>query len=341
MRRTVASLRGLGCSAAWRSSTPVSIVTPTLQQHRAMSTRPIIGLNDMQEQLLESVTAFAQAELAPIADEVDRSNEFPSKMWKQLGDLGFHGVTVPEKDGGLGLGFFEHSLIIEELSRASGSVGISYGAHSNLCINQIARHGTAAQKAKYLPKLIAGDHVGSLAMSEPGSGSDVLSMRTQALKQGAKYVLNGSKMWITNGPDASVLVVYARTDDSPKGVTAFLIEKGMPGFSTAQKLDKLGMRGSNTCELVFENCEVPEENVLGGHNQGVRVLMSGLDFERLVLSAGPVGIMQACLDVCLPYTQERKQFGQAIGTFQLMQGKMADMYVALNTSRAFLARCLG
>eukprot|EP00808_Paulinella_micropora_P002677 g73233.t1 len=298
-------------------SLPLLAAAAYIPRRALSSGRGMLGLNEVQEQLLETVSGFAQAELAPIAAEVDAKNEFPMDMWGKLGELGLHGVTVPEEEGGLGLGYFEHCLILEELSRASGSVALSYGAHSNLCINQIARNG-------------------SLAMSEAGSGSDVLSMRTKAEKKGGKYVLNGNKMWITNGPDASVLVVYARTDDSPKGVTAFLIEKGMPGFSTAQKLDKLGMRGSNTCELVFDNCEVPEGNVLGGHNQGVRILMSGLDFERLVLAAGPVGIMQACLDICLPYTQERKQFGQPIGTFQLMQGKLADMYVALNTSRAFL-----
>lgn len=258
-------------------------------------------------------------------------------LWQKMGSMGLLGVTAPAEYGGMELGYMEHSLIIEELSRASGSIALSYGAHSNLCVNQIVRNGSAEQKQKYLPKLISGEHIGALAMSEPGSGSDVLSMKLRAVKKGDRYVLNGNKMWITNGPDANVLVVYAKTDpSSPKGVTAFIIEKGMKGFSTAQKLDKLGMRGSNTCELVFEDCEVPEENVLGGVGKGVKVLMSGLDVERLVLAAGPVGLMQAALDVVLPYVHTRQQFGQPIGTFQLMQGKIADMYTDTIASRAFL-----
>jgi len=290
------------------------------------------------DMLRDSVAAFAAAEIAPRAAEIDSTNMFPRDLWPKLGALGLHGITVPEADGGAGLGYLAHVVVVEELSRASASVGLSYGAHTNLCINQIARWGTAEQKAKYLPGLISGDHVGSLAMSEPGAGSDVIGMKLRAdLKGNGAYLLNGNKMWITNGPHAETLVVYAKTDPEagPKGVTAFLIEKGMKGFSTAQKLDKLGMRGSDTCELVFEDCEVPAENVLGGVGNGARVLMSGLDYERVVLSAGPLGIMQACMDVVVPYVHERQQFGQPIGTFQLMQGKLADMYVALSTARAY------
>ena len=293
---------------------------------------------DTIEMLRDSVRAFAAAEIAPRAAEIDAKNEFPRDLWPKLGELGLHGITVPEADGGAGLGYLAHVVAVEEISRASASVGLSYGAHTNLCINQIARWGTAEQKAKYLPGLISGDHVGSLAMSEPGAGSDVIGMKLRAdLKGNGAYLLNGNKMWITNGPHAETLVVYAKTDPEagPKGVTAFLIEKGMKGFSTAQKLDKLGMRGSDTCELVFEDCEVPAENVLGGVGNGARVLMSGLDYERVVLSAGPLGIMQACMDVVVPYVHERQQFGQPIGTFQLMQGKLADMYVALSTARAY------
>ncbi|MBB6225903.1 isovaleryl-CoA dehydrogenase [Polymorphobacter multimanifer] len=290
------------------------------------------------DMLRESVRAFAAAEIAPRAGEIDASNSFPVDLWKKIGDLGLHGITVPEADGGAGLGYLAHVIAIEEISRASASVGLSWGAHSNLCINQIARWGTADQKARYLPKLISGEHVGSLAMSEPGSGSDVVSMKLRAEAKGNDaYLLNGSKFWITNGPAANTLVVYGKTDPAAgsRGITAFLVERGMKGFSTAQKLDKLGMRGSETCELVFEDCEVPAENVLGGLGNGVKVLMSGLDYERVVLAGGPLGIMAACLDVVLPYVHDRQQFGQAIGTFQLMQGKLADMYVAQSTARAY------
>lgn len=296
------------------------------------------GLGETAEAIRDTVQSFAAAEIAPLAAQIDRDNEFPMHLWRKMGDLGVLGVTAPEEFGGAGLGYTEHVLVMEEISRASASVGLSYGAHSNLCVNQIKRNGTDEQKQKYLPKLISGEFVGALAMSEPGAGSDVVSMRTKAEKKGDRYILNGNKMWITNGPDADVLVVYVKTDPEagPKGITAFLIEKGFKGFSTAQKLDKLGMRGSNTCELVFEDCEVPEENVLGAVGKGVNVLMSGLDYERLVLSGGPLGIMQACMDVVVPYVHERKQFGQAIGEFQLMQGKLADMYVTLNATRAYV-----
>ena len=290
------------------------------------------------DMLRDTVRSFAAAEIAPRAAEIDSTNIFPRDLWPKMGELGLHGITVPEADGGIGLGYLAHVVVVEELSRASASVGLSYGAHTNLCINQIARWGTAEQKAKYLPDLISGEHVGSLAMSEPGAGSDVIGMKLRADIQGnGDYVLNGNKMWITNGPHAETLVVYAKTDPAagPRGVTAFLIEKGMKGFSTAQKLDKLGMRGSDTCELVFEDCSVPAENVLGGVGNGARVLMSGLDYERVVLSGGPLGIMQACMDVVVPYVHDRQQFGQPIGQFQLMQGKLADMYVALSTAQAY------
>ncbi|MFL5162223.1 MAG: isovaleryl-CoA dehydrogenase, partial [Microvirga sp.] len=272
------------------------------------------------------------------AEEIDRTNLFPRDLWPQLGELGVHGITVEEEYGGAGLGYLEHVIAMEEISRASASVGLSYGAHSNLCINQIRRNGNEDQKRRYLPKLISGEHLGALAMSEPGSGSDVVSMRTRAEKRGDRYVLNGNKMWITNGPTADTLVVYAKTDPEagPRGMTAFLIEKDFKGFSTHQKLDKLGMRGSDTCELLFEDCEVPEENVLGQVGRGVNVLMSGLDYERAVLAAGSTGIMQACMDVVLPYIHERKQFGQAIGEFQLVQGKVADMYVTMNAAKAYV-----
>ena len=290
------------------------------------------------DMLRDSVAAFAAGEIAPRAAEIDASNVFPRDLWPRLGELGLHGITVAEADGGAGLGYLAHVIAVEEISRASASVGLSYGAHSNLCVNQLARWGTAEQKARYLPKLISGAHVGSLAMSEPGAGSDVVSMRLRAEKRNDRYVLNGSKFWITNGPHADTLIVYGKTDPDagPRGITAFLIERGMKGFSTAQKLDKLGMRGSDTCELLFEDCEVPFENVLGEEGKGVEVLMSGLDYERVVLAGGPLGIMQACLDVVLPYVHERQQFGRPIGTFQLMQGKLADMYVALSTARAYV-----
>lgn len=290
------------------------------------------------EMLREEVRKFAAAELAPRAALIDEKNEFPNDMWKKFGDMGLLGITVPEEFGGAGLGYLAHVIAMEEISRASASVALSYGAHSNLCVNQINRNGTPAQKTKYLPKLISGDHVGALAMSEPGAGSDVISMKLRAEKKGDRYVLNGNKMWITNGPDADTLVVYAKTDPAAgsKGVTAFIVEKGFKGFSTAQKLDKLGMRGSNTCELVFQDCDVPAENILGQVGQGARVLMSGLDYERVVLSGGPLGIMQACLDVVIPYLHDRKQFDQPIGMFQLMQGKLADMYTALSSQRAYV-----
>ncbi|KQU51326.1 isovaleryl-CoA dehydrogenase [Bosea sp. Leaf344] len=305
----------------------------------ANAPRPFnFDLGETADAIRDTVHGFAQEKIAPRAEEIDRTNMFPRDLWPQMGALGLHGITVKEEDGGSGLGYLEHCVAIEEVSRASASVGLSYGAHSNLCINQIARHGTAAQKAKYLPKLISGEHVGALAMSEPGAGSDVVSMKTRAVKQGDRYVLTGNKMWITNGPVAETLVVYAKTDPEAgaRGITAFLIEKGMKGFSTAQKLDKLGMRGSDTCELVFDGCEVPEENVLGQVGRGVNVLMSGLDYERVVLAAGPLGIMQAALDVVMPYIHERKQFGQAIGEFQLVQGKVADMYVMMNACKAYV-----
>ncbi len=296
------------------------------------------GLGEDIEALRESVRRFATDRIAPQAAEIDRSNNFPMPLWREMGDLGLLGITVPESLGGTGMGYLAHCVAMEEISRASASVALSYGAHSNLCINQIVRNASPAQREKYLPKLISGEHVGALAMSEPGAGSDVVSMKLRAEKRGDRYVLNGNKMWITNGPDADVLVVYAKTDPDAgsRGITAFFIEKGFKGFSTAQKLDKLGMRGSNTCELVFTDCEVPEENVMGTVGRGVNVLMSGLDYERVVLSGGPLGIMAACLDVVVPYIHERKQFDRPIGEFQLMQGKVADMYVTLNACRAYV-----
>jgi isovaleryl-CoA dehydrogenase len=288
--------------------------------------------------LRASVQDFARKEVAPRAAEIDATNQFPAELWRKLGNLGLLGITVEEEYGGSALGYLAHIIAVEELSRASGSIGLSYGAHSNLCVNQIRRNGSQQQRKHYLPKLVSGEHVGALAMSEPGAGSDVVGMRLRAELRGDRYLLNGNKMWITNGPDADVLVVYAKTDANagPRGITAFLIEKGMKGFSTAQKLDKLGMRGSNTCELVFRDCEVPAQNILGGEGRGANVLMSGLDYERAVLAGGPLGIMAACLDVVVPYVHERKQFGQPIGEFQLMQGKLADMYTTFSACRAYV-----
>src|SRR6266853_1142722 len=296
------------------------------------------ALGEEIDMLRATVRGFAQAEIAPRAAEIDRSNQFPSDLWKKMGALGLLGVTVEEAYGGTMMGYAAHIVAMEEISRASASVGLSYVAHSNLCVNQSRRNGSVAQKKKYLPKLVSGEHVGALAMSEPGAGSDVVSMRLSADRRGDHFVLNGNKMWITNGPDADTLVVYAKTDRAagPRGITAFLIEKGMKGYSTAQKLDKLGMRGSNTCELVFQDCEVPEENVLSEEGRGVNVLMSGLDYERAVLAGGPLGIMDACMDIVLPYVHERQQFGQPIGEFQLMQGKVADMYATMNACKAYV-----
>ncbi|MCC5854890.1 MAG: isovaleryl-CoA dehydrogenase [Idiomarina sp.] len=296
-------------------------------------------LGETADMLREAVNSFARDELAPRAAAIDEANEFPEDMWRKFGDMGLLGITVPEEFGGSGMGYLEHVIAMEEISRASASVGLSYGAHSNLCVNQIKINGTQEQKEKYLPKLCSGEYVGALAMSEPNAGSDVVSMKLHAKKDGDHYILNGNKMWITNGPDAHILVVYAKTEPSAhsKGITAFIIERdNTPGFSTAQKLDKLGMRGSNTCELVFEDARVPAANILGELNQGVRVLMSGLDYERAVLAAGPLGIMQACMDVVVPYIHEREQFGQSIGEFQLVQGKIADMYTQMNAARAYV-----
>jgi isovaleryl-CoA dehydrogenase len=296
------------------------------------------ALGETADAIRETTSRFAAAEIAPLAARIDAENAFPREIWPKMGELGLHGITVEEAYGGLGLGYLEHVVAMEEVSRASASIGLSYGAHSNLCVNQIRRWGSDEQKQKYLPKLVSGEHVGALAMSEAGSGSDVVSMRLTARQTDGGYVLNGTKFWITNAPHADTLVVYAKTDPEAesRGITAFLIEKGFEGFSVSQKLDKMGMRGSDTGELVFEDCFVPDENVLGPENGGVGVLMSGLDYERVVLSAGPIGIMQACLDAVLPYVRERKQFGRAIGSFQLMQGKVADMYVALNSARAYV-----
>ena len=296
------------------------------------------GLGEDADMLRKTVADFAQDRIAPRADEIDRSNQFPRDLWPEMGALGLHGVTVEEEYGGSGLGYVEHCVAMEEVSRASAAVGLSYGAHSNLCVNQIRRNGTDAQRRKYLPKLISGEYVGALAMSEPGAGSDVVSMRTRADRRGDRYVLNGSKMWITNGPVADTLVIYAKTDPTAgaRGMTAFIVEKSMKGFAPAQKLDKLGMRGSDTSELVFTDCEVPDDNVLGAVGNGVNVLMSGLDYERVVLAAGPLGIMQACLDVVVPYLHDRKQFGQPIGRFQMMQAKLADMYVTMNAAKAYV-----
>ncbi len=295
-------------------------------------------LGDTADMLRDSIAAFAADRIAPLAERVDREDWFPRELWPEMGALGLHGITVAEEEGGAGLGYLEHCVAMEEISRASGSVGLSYGAHSNLCVNQISRWGRPEQKARYLPKLLSGEHLGALAMSESGAGSDVVSMKLRAEKRGDRFVLNGTKFWITNGPQADTLVVYAKTDPDAgaRGITAFLVEKGFAGFSVAQKLDKLGMRGSETGELVFQDCEVPEENVLGEPGQGVSVLMSGLDYERTVLAAGPLGLMQAALDAVLPYVHERKQFGRPIGSFQLMQGKLADMYVTLSAARAYV-----
>ncbi len=296
------------------------------------------ALGESVDLLRDSVKRFAEKELAPIAAQIDRDNLFPNPLWRKFGDMGLLGITVEEEYGGSDLGYLAHVVAMEEISRASASIGLSYGAHSNLCVNQLRKNGTVAQKKKYLPKLVSGEHVGALAMSETEAGSDVVGMRLRAEKRGDRFVLNGSKMWITNGPDADVLIVYAKTDPSAasRGITAFVVERSYPGWQSSPKLDKLGMRGSNTCELVFENCEVPEENVLGRVNGGARVLMSGLDYERLVLCGGPLGIMAACLDVVIPYVHQRKQFGKAIGEFQLMQGKLADMYVGFNACRAYV-----
>ena len=296
------------------------------------------GLGEDIDMLRDMVQQFASEVIAPQAAEIDRNNEFPLPLWQQMGELGLLGITVSEEYGGTNMGYLAHCVAMEEISRASASVGLSYGAHSNLCVNQIYKNGNDEQRRKYLPKLVSGEHIGALAMSEPNAGSDVVSMKLRADKRGDHYVLNGNKMWITNGPDAHTYVIYAKTDvdAGPRGMTAFIVERDFPGFSRAQKLDKLGMRGSNTCELVFQDCEVPAENVLGGEGRGVNVLMSGLDYERTVLSGGPIGIMQACMDIVVPYIHERKQFGQSIGEFQLMQGKIADMYTELNASRAYL-----
>ena len=290
------------------------------------------------ESLRDTVRKFAQEEIAPKSDEIDKTNDFPMELWKLMGDLGLHGITISEEFGGVDMGYLAHCVAVEEISRANAAVGMSYGAHSNLCLNQIYRWGNSDQKKKYIPKLISGENIGSLAMSEPSAGSDVVSMKLKAERRNDYYLLNGSKMWITNGPDADTLVVYAKTDPEagPKGITAFLIEKSMTGFSTGKKLDKLGMRGSNTSELIFENCEVPYENVLGEEGKGVNVLMSGLDYERVVLAAGPVGIMASAMDVVVPYIHEREQFGKPIGTFQLMQGKIADMYTTMNACRSYV-----
>lgn len=299
---------------------------------------PRFQLNETQQLLRDAVYQFAQEKIAPRAAEIDQTNQFPRDLWPELGQMGLLGITVSEQEGGADMGYFAHVLAMEEISRASASVGLSYGAHSNLCVNQLYRFGTPKQKQTYLPKLISGEHVGALAMSEPNAGSDVVSMILKAEDKGDHYLLNGNKMWITNGPEADVLIVYAKTspDKGKHGITTFIIEKNMPGYRTAQKLDKLGMRGSDTCELVFENCRVPKENILGELNKGVSILMRGLDYERVVLAGGPVGIMQACLDIVIPYLHERKQFGQSISEFQFMQGKIADMYTQLNTSRAYL-----
>jgi len=296
------------------------------------------GLGETIDMLRAQVNEFATREIAPLAKETDNGNAFPNQLWKKFGDMGLLGVTAEEEYGGINMGYLAHAVAMEEISRASASIGLSYGALSNLCVNQLTKNASPEQKAKYLPKLLSGEHIGALAMSEPNAGSDVVSMTLRAEKKGDKYVLNGSKMWITNGPDANVYVIYAKTDfdKGPHGITAFIVERDFPGFSRGQKLDKLGMRGSNTCELIFEDCEVPEENIMGGLNKGVKVLMSGLDFERVVLSGGPTGIMQACMDLVIPYIHDRKQFGKSIGEFQLIQGKVADMYSTMNACKSYL-----
>lgn len=329
-------MRSLLLAGARRTSS--LFIRKDIQQHVAFSTSLLV--DDTQIQFKESVAQFAQENIAPHAEKIDKTNYFPEEvnLWKLMGDFNLHGITAPAEYGGLELGYLYHCIAMEEISRASGSVALSYGAHSNLCINQLVRNANAAQKKKYLPKLISGEHVGALAMSEPNAGSDVVSMKCKADRVDGGYILNGNKMWCTNGPVAETLVVYAKTDVKAhsKGITAFIIEKGLPGFSTAQKLDKLGMRGSDTCELVFENCFVPDANVLGQEGKGVYVMMSGLDLERLVLAAGPLGIMQACLDVAIPYVRQREQFGRPIGEFQFIQGKIADMYTALQSSRSYV-----
>lgn len=296
------------------------------------------GLGETIDMLREQINSFAAQEIAPRAEQIDRDNEFPMDLWRKFGDMGLLGITVKEAYGGVEMGYLAHIIAMEEISRASASVGLSYGAHSNLCVNQIHRNGTEEQKQKYLPKLISGEHIGALAMSEPNAGSDVVSMKLQARDNGDHYLLNGNKMWITNGPDANTYVIYAKTDlkAGPRGITAFIVERDFPGFSRHQKLDKLGMRGSNTCELVFQDCPVPKENILGELNGGVKVLMSGLDYERLVLSGGPLGIMQAALDICVPYIRDRQQFGQPIGEFELVQGKIADMYTLMNAAKSYV-----
>ncbi|WP_298769100.1 isovaleryl-CoA dehydrogenase [uncultured Shewanella sp.] len=296
------------------------------------------GLGEEVDMLRDAIQGFAANEIAPIAEKTDVDNAFPNALWPVLGEMGLLGITVPESYGGANMGYLAHVVAMEEVSRASASIGLSYGAHSNLCVNQINRNGNSAQKEKYLPKLVSGEHIGALAMSEPNAGSDVVSMKLHARKEGDRYILNGNKMWITNGPDADTYVIYAKTDldKGPHGITAFIVERGYKGFTQAQKLDKLGMRGSNTCELVFVDCEVPEENILGGLNNGVKVLMSGLDYERVVLSGGPLGIMTACMDIVVPYIHEREQFGKSIGEFQLVQGKLADMYTGMNAAKSYV-----
>jgi len=334
------SLKAFGCVAQTCLKSNTAVISAVRHGSHYPIDDDVFGLTEEQQQLRKTVFDFAQKELAPFADEIDRENNFKQlrEFWRKMGDLGLLGITADVEYGGSGMGYFDHCIVMEELTRAAAGIALSYGAHSNLCINQINRNGTEEQKAKYLPKLCSGEHMGALAMSEPWSGSDVVSMKLRAVKDGDDYILNGSKFWITNGPDADTLVVYAKTEPSlaARGVTAFLVEKGMPGFSTSPKLDKLGMRGSNTCELVFEDCRVPAANQLGGYNKGIYVLFSGLDLERLVLAAGPLGLMQACCDVSFDYVHNRQQFEQPIGHFQLMQGKIADMYTTLSTSRFYL-----